>query len=71
MLKNKIKIPKRIKNSHKGDYGRVLIVAGSSGMLGAAILSSRGALRSGAGLPQFFEEFYKFGDSGSYCQEFL
>ena len=62
MLKNKIKIPKRIKNSHKGDYGRVLIVAGSSGMLGAAILSSRGALRSGAGLvylavPNFLRNF--------------
>ncbi|OGC23755.1 NAD(P)H-hydrate dehydratase [candidate division WOR-1 bacterium RIFOXYB2_FULL_42_35] len=37
-------------NSHKGDYGRVLIVAGSQGMTGAAVLASRGALRSGAGL---------------------
>lgn len=37
-------------NSHKGDYGRVLIVAGSYGMVGAAILASRGALRAGAGL---------------------
>lgn len=37
-------------NSHKGDYGRVLIVAGSQGMTGAAVLASRGALRSGSGL---------------------
>lgn len=52
MLKNKISklLPKRGLASHKGDYGRVLIVAGSSGMTGAATLASRGALRSGAGL---------------------
>ena len=35
---------------HKGDCGRVMICAGSVGMAGAAILASRGALRSGAGL---------------------
>ena len=35
---------------HKGRCGRVLIVAGSVGMAGAAVLSARGALKSGAGL---------------------
>ena len=40
----------RPKNSHKGDFGHVLIIAGSRGMIGAGILSARGALRSGAGL---------------------
>ena len=35
---------------HKGVYGHVLIVAGSRGMAGAAILAARAALRSGAGL---------------------
>jgi len=40
----------RSADSHKGDYGRVLIVAGSRGKTGAAHLSAMGALRSGAGL---------------------
>ena len=40
----------RMPDSHKGDYGRVLIVAGSRGKTGAAHLSAIGALRSGAGL---------------------
>jgi hydroxyethylthiazole kinase-like uncharacterized protein yjeF len=43
-------LPKRAADSHKGDYGHVLIVAGSRGMSGAAVLVARGALRSGAGL---------------------
>jgi len=37
-------------NSHKGDYGKVLLVAGSLGMAGAAILAGRSAYSSGAGL---------------------
>jgi NAD(P)H-hydrate epimerase len=37
-------------DSNKGDFGRVLIVAGSRGMTGAAILCGRAALRGGAGL---------------------
>jgi NAD(P)H-hydrate epimerase len=42
--------PRRARQSHKGYYGRLLIVAGSSGMAGAAVLCARAALRSGAGL---------------------
>ena len=40
----------RAADSHKGDFGRVTIVAGSRGKTGAAHLSAMGALRSGAGL---------------------
>lgn len=43
-------LPSRPKDSHKGDYGHVVVVAGSRDMAGAAILAGMGALRSGAGL---------------------
>src|SRR5437764_478342 len=40
----------RAADSHKGDFGRVTIVAGSRGKTGAAYLAAMSALRSGAGL---------------------
>ncbi len=40
----------RNKGSHKGDHGHLLILAGSSGKTGAAILAAKGGLRAGAGL---------------------
>ncbi len=43
-------IPGRAGGAHKGDFGHVLIVAGSRGKTGAACLAGIGALRSGAGL---------------------
>lgn len=43
-------LPVREKHSHKGDFGRLLLVAGSEGMAGASVLAARAALRSGAGL---------------------
>ena len=43
-------LPPRPRASHKGSYGRVLVVAGSTGMTGAAALASEAALRIGAGI---------------------
>lgn len=43
-------IGKRPGDIHKGDCGRVLVVAGSEGMTGAAVFTARAALRSGSGL---------------------
>jgi NAD(P)H-hydrate epimerase len=44
------KLPPRRAESHKGDYGRVLVLGGSRGMAGAPSLAAMTALRSGAGL---------------------
>ena len=43
-------LPERLKASHKGENGSVLIVAGSRRLRGAAALVARAALRAGAGL---------------------
>jgi NAD(P)H-hydrate epimerase len=46
-----LKFPyKRKKNTHKFDYGSVVVIAGSKGMSGAGILALEGALKSGGGL---------------------
>lgn len=43
-------IYKRLKFSHKGTYGHALLVAGSYGKMGAAVLATKACLRSGVGL---------------------
>ena len=43
-------IEKRPVFAHKGEYGHALLIAGSEGMTGAAVLATEGALRSGCGL---------------------
>jgi yjeF C-terminal region, hydroxyethylthiazole kinase-related len=43
-------LKQRDRNSHKGNYGHVLLIAGSVGKTGAAALSAGGALKIGAGL---------------------
>lgn len=43
-------IIKRNKHGYKGDYGRVLIIAGSKGFTGASYIATQGSIRSGAGL---------------------
>ncbi len=47
-IKNSLK--KRARFSHKGSFGHALIIAGSYGMMGAAVLTTQAALRSGVGL---------------------
>ncbi len=49
-------LARRHHDFHKGDAGRVGILAGSRGMLGAAVLCASGALRAGAGLVTLFAE---------------
>ena len=43
-------LPDRNPESHKGDFGKILLLCGSRGYTGAAALAAMGALRSGAGL---------------------
>ena len=45
-----VTLPTRNKESHKGDFGRVLMIGGSRGMAGAIAMSGIAALRSGSGL---------------------
>lgn len=43
-------VPKRRENGNKGTFGKVLVIAGSRNMAGAAILSARAALAAGCGM---------------------
>ena len=43
-------LPDREPDTHKGDYGKILLLCGSKGFTGAAYLAAMGALRTGAGL---------------------
>ncbi len=48
------RVPVRRAHSHKGTYGKVLLIAGSEGMSGAAVLAARSAFRSGCGMVRVF-----------------
>ncbi len=48
------KLPERKANSHKGTFGKVLVMAGSPKISGAAYLAAAGAYRIGAGLVQVY-----------------
>lgn len=54
-------LPRRGYNAYKNQFGRIGIVAGSKGFVGAALMTSQGALRAGAGLVEVFvpEEIYE------------
>jgi NAD(P)H-hydrate epimerase len=54
-------LPRRKYNSYKNQFGRIGVVAGSEGFVGAALMASQGALRAGAGLVEVFvpEEIYE------------
>ncbi len=49
-------LPVRRDNSHKGTYGKVLMITGSRGMAGAAYLSAKAAYTCGAGLVQIYTQ---------------
>jgi NAD(P)H-hydrate epimerase len=53
-------LPRRKFSAYKNQFGRIGVVAGSKGFVGAALLTAQGALRSGAGLVEIFvpEEIY-------------
>lgn len=77
-------LPARPDYSHKGSFGRVLVIAGSKGMAGAAFLSAKAAYRTGAGLVKVVTSeanrviiqsllpealFASYDDNDDYCTE--
>jgi len=63
-------LSRRKYNSYKNQFGRIGVVAGSKGYIGAALMTSQGALRAGAGLVEVFvpEEIYEI-VAGAACME--
>ena len=49
-------LPKRVRRSNKGTYGRAVIAAGCRNMAGAAVLCGRAAMNTGVGLVQFLSD---------------
>lgn len=60
-------IPRRKFSAHKNQMGRIGVVAGSKGFVGAALLTAAGALRAGAGLVELFvpEDIYEIAASAA------
>jgi NAD(P)H-hydrate epimerase len=54
-------LPRREYSGYKNQFGRIGVIAGSEGFIGAAVMTSQGALRAGAGLVEVFvpEEIYE------------
>lgn len=53
-------LPKRSKSSHKGSFGRVVVCGGNAGFLGAGVMSSLSAMRTGAGYTILVSDGKKF-----------
>lgn len=53
-------LPKRSKTSHKGSSGRVVVCGGNAGFLGAGVMASLSAMRSGAGYTVLASDGKKF-----------
>lgn len=49
-IHHQLELPPRNRDAHKGDFGRILIIGGSRGMIGAPAFSANAAFASGAGL---------------------
>jgi len=65
-----VQLLKRKPDTHKGDYGHILIIGGSRGLSGAVCLSAKAALRSGAGLvtvgvPKSLNDIFEIKDSST------
>ena len=58
-------------NSNKGDYGHVLVIAGNLGFGGAALLSSKAVLASGAGLATLATRKDHLSATLAYCPEVM
>ena len=63
-------LPRRKYNSYKNQFGRIGVVAGSKGFIGAALMTSQGALRAGAGLVEVFvpQEIYEIVASAAFME---
>ena len=65
-------LPRRARESHKSTFGHLLLVAGSVGMAGAALIAARAALKSGVGLltiacPASVVPILQLGAPGALC----
>ncbi len=72
-IKTKTLMKKLSRNpdSHKGDYGHLLVIAGNLGFGGAALLSSKAAMKSGAGLVSLATRSDHLQSSLSFCPEVM
>jgi hydroxyethylthiazole kinase-like uncharacterized protein yjeF len=63
-------VPRRKYNSYKNQFGRIAVVAGSKGFIGAALMTSQGALRAGAGLVEVFvpKEIYEIVAAAAFME---